>query len=271
MQSGTSSRESLARFRRHARQKSWRSHGLTWRGIDTGGKGPALVLLPGTLGTAEIFWNQIDALRGRARVLSLTYPRSASAPRMVASLAGLLRQLGLDRASLLGSSFGGYMVQSFAARHPEMVETAFIANSLSDPASTRRLFASPEQVRAAPGAKLRAGMGASMAAWPDGTPALADLRDCMLAELQRAPMRAVKAKLLALMQAPPLPARLPLPDVRIVVIDSADDPLITPAMRAGVLKRHPEAQHHRFEGAGHFPYISQAPAYTEVIAKRLGV
>lgn len=40
---------------------------------------PTLVLVPGTLGMADIFWNQIVALKGKARVISLTVPpRSTS-------------------------------------------------------------------------------------------------------------------------------------------------------------------------------------------------
>ena len=50
--------------------------GETWGVIDTKGPpgAPVLVMLPGTLGTARIFWNQIAALGGRIRVILLTYP-----------------------------------------------------------------------------------------------------------------------------------------------------------------------------------------------------
>lgn len=54
---------------------------LKWGVIEAKGKkgAPTLVLVPGTLGMADIFWNQIVALKGKARVISLTVPpRSTS-------------------------------------------------------------------------------------------------------------------------------------------------------------------------------------------------
>ena len=66
----------LEQFRRRHRQRKVRARGQSWGVIEVGGRrgAPVLVMLPGTLGTAEIFWNQIAALKGRVRVVSVTYP-----------------------------------------------------------------------------------------------------------------------------------------------------------------------------------------------------
>ena len=112
----------LETFRRRHRPRTVRAANLNWRVIQTRGSGkraPVLVMLPGTLGTAEIFWNQIAALGKRVRIVSVTYPEIGDIKRLADGLAALLDRLGVDKASFVGSSLGGFLGQWFAARHPE--------------------------------------------------------------------------------------------------------------------------------------------------------
>ena len=116
----------LEDFRRRHRTRTVRAGGQRWGVIEARGRrgAPVLVMLPGTLGTAEIFWNQIAALEGRVHVVSLTYPAVGDILRLADGLAVLFDKLGIARASIVGSSLGGYLGQWFAARHPARVETA---------------------------------------------------------------------------------------------------------------------------------------------------
>ena len=125
----------LETFRRRFRERRVRAGGQSWRVIERKGRrgAPVLVMLPGTLGTAEIFWNQIAALGGKARIVSVTYPAVGNILKLADGLAALYDKLGIEKASVIGSSLGGYLGQWFAARHPERVETLYIGNSLTDP------------------------------------------------------------------------------------------------------------------------------------------
>ena len=118
----------LETFRRRFRPRIVRAGGQPWRVIETKARRNAsvLVMLPGTLGTAEIFWNQIAALQGRVRIVSVTYPPVGNILKLADGLAALFDTLGIERASVIGSSLGGYLGQWFAARYPERVETLFI-------------------------------------------------------------------------------------------------------------------------------------------------
>jgi pimeloyl-ACP methyl ester carboxylesterase len=109
----------LEEFRRRHRFRKVRAGGQTWGVIETKAApgAPVLVMLPGTLGTAEIFWNQIAALTGRVRVVSVTYPAVGSILKLADGLAALFDQLSIAKASVVGSSLGGYLAQWFAARH----------------------------------------------------------------------------------------------------------------------------------------------------------
>ncbi len=111
-------------FRRRHPVQTVRAGGQLWGVIETRGKrgAPVLVMLPGTLGTAEIFWNQIVALEKRIRIVSVTYPPVGNILRLADGLAALFDKLGISKASVVGSSLGGYLGQWFAARHPKWDE-----------------------------------------------------------------------------------------------------------------------------------------------------
>ena len=95
---------------------------------DTGGEGLPLVLGHGFLMDHEMFAPQVEALRGKHRVITwdqrghgrtvstadpFTYWDSAE------DLAGLLDHLGVERAVIGGMSQGGIIALRFALLHPE--------------------------------------------------------------------------------------------------------------------------------------------------------
>lgn len=61
-----------------------------WGVVDLAGPGPVLLLLPGTLGRGDIFWQQMAALRGRVRLLAVTYPATGGVAEWAADMAGLM-------------------------------------------------------------------------------------------------------------------------------------------------------------------------------------
>src|SRR5690606_35355452 len=112
--------------------------GREWGVVDTGGAGPALLIIPGTLGRGDIFWQQIEALRGRARVLAVTYPATGGIAEWAGDLAALMTDRGIDRAVVLGSSLGGYLAQYMAAVHAGRVERLVAAHTLCSVALVRQ-------------------------------------------------------------------------------------------------------------------------------------
>ena len=48
-------------------------NGRDWGVLDVGA-GPVLLLIPGTLGRGDIFWQQIEALSDRMRIVAVSYP-----------------------------------------------------------------------------------------------------------------------------------------------------------------------------------------------------
>lgn len=99
---------------------------------ETHGEGAHLILIPG-FGTGMWIWfKQVPALSEHFRVITFDprgIARSAGgdgfAPMsmLAEDVAELLRALEVERAHIVGASFGGFVAQELALAHPAMIET----------------------------------------------------------------------------------------------------------------------------------------------------
>ncbi len=258
------------RFARANPEERVRVNGRDWGFTRVGDTGPALVLIPGTLGHGDIFWQQIERLRDRVRIVALTYPHSGGVADWAEDLVVLMDRAGLKSATVLGSSLGGFTVQYFAAVHPERVDTLVAANTLS---SSSEIAAFPQyaNIDGTSIEQLRAGTAARLRARAEEKPEDAPLSGLLLGELEsRIPEAALRTRLKALRYGPELPP-VTLARERIVTVESDDDPLISPKMRAAVRARLDPGRSVRFASGGHFPYVSRPDEYTKMLEETLGL
>ena len=254
---------------RHPEQRL-RLNGRDWGYVDVGA-GPALLLIPGTLGRGDIFWQQIAALSDRLRVIAVTYPAAGEIELWSADLAALMDRLGVETAAVLGSSLGGYLAQYFAADHPGRVERLFAANTLHSATGIDSRMPYALDLDAAPFGELRGGFAQALGAWAEAHPDQADLVELLMGEVDgRIPEAELRARLKALKTAPELPD-LPLPQERLFTVEADDDPLIPPEMRAAVRARLDPAAAYRFTWGGHFPYVVRPDTYTALLEQALGL
>ncbi|MBT7758987.1 MAG: alpha/beta hydrolase [Rhodospirillaceae bacterium] len=259
----------LDKFRKQMPAKTIPVRGRQWKMIDTGGTGPILLMLPGTLGNADIFFKQMEKLGQRIRIIALAYPLIADVDLLAGDIARLLDRLAIPRASVLGTSFGGFLAQVFAEQFPARIETLFIGNSLTDADLIRGAFPPGSELLKLPPKALRAQMSSQMSNWDHSEKIFAQLSDLLLRELASyLPPRAPKLRLAAIMlrQKAPIPT---LPDSQIVIIECQDDPLIPPHVREDVRRRYPEAELHSLPTGRHFPYLTRTDAYNEILTGRL--
>ena len=107
---------------------------IAWREI---GDGPPIVFLHGLGGTRTSWGPQIRGLGGRFRCIAWDMPGyGGSAPltpltfRSIADrLVGLLNRLGIERANLVGLSFGGMHALHTALRYPHRVGRMVLADT----------------------------------------------------------------------------------------------------------------------------------------------
>ncbi|MCC6000107.1 MAG: alpha/beta hydrolase [Pararhodobacter sp.] len=246
-------------------------NGRDWGVIDTGGGGAALVLIPGTLGRADIFWQQITALAPRLRVIAVSYPASGGIADWAEDICALLDARGIADAAVLGSSLGGYLAQFLAGTHAARVNHLFAANTLHTVQGIAKRQPYAQDLDNGPIEVLRAGFLDAMRAWGQAQPDQADLVDFLMAEVGgRIPEGEMRARLNALKRGPELPPA-PQPAAALTVIDAMDDPLLAPEIRAAVRARLPGATGFRFRWGGHFPYVLRPELYSNLICARLGL
>ena len=95
------------------------------------GSGPLLIYIAGLDGTGQLFFKQAPRLAPAYRVITF---RSRDEGRftyedLTDDLAGIIRDLGEQQATILGESFGGTVALSFALRYPRMVKRLVVVNS----------------------------------------------------------------------------------------------------------------------------------------------
>lgn len=250
----------------------WRDvRGRDWGLIRAGDSGPALVLLPGTLGRADIFWQQIEALAGQARILALSYPGSGGVADWAGDIAQLIEAEGLAGATVLGSSLGGYVAQYVTARHGAVCGGLVAANSLPDAAIVQNIPPYALDLDTVGIELLQGGFLAGLQAWQVPGHPYADLAGLLVAELRnRIPEGELRARLAALKQAPVLPEQS-LPRGRIFTVESGDDHLISPPVRAALRDSLRPERAFRFAAASHFPYVTRPGPYTALLREVLGL
>lgn len=124
------------------------------------GGGEPLVLIPGYGMGGRMWFRQTEALARHFRTVVFD-PRGVgrsgwadgfitSAATLAADVAGLLRGLGVERAHVLGASFGGFVAQEFALAYPEMTGCLILcctsaggARHLAPAESVARALSSP--------------------------------------------------------------------------------------------------------------------------------
>ncbi|MDQ7069762.1 MAG: alpha/beta hydrolase [Rhodobacterales bacterium] len=242
-----------------------------WGVLQVGNSGPALVLLPGTLGRGDIFWNQITDLRNHARILSLTYPQSGSLQDWASDISTLMATHKFENSVILGSSLGGYVAQYFAATYPDQTKALIAANTLHSVAMLSELPPYNADLDTIPNDTLMQGFLDGLTQWAAEEPARTDLIDLLIAEVSgRIPVPELRSRLKALKNGPELPL-IALKKQHIFTVDSGDDRLIPPPMRAAVRARLDPFRAAHFETGTHFPYLTHPADYSAMIANILGV
>jgi len=112
-------------------------------GIELGyrdlGTGSPLVLLHGGFGSVEMFGPNVDLLAAGRRVIGVdlqSHGRSPVADRpmrfetMAEDIAALIKELKLERASIMGFSLGGAVALRTAIQHPELVERLVLVSTV---------------------------------------------------------------------------------------------------------------------------------------------
>jgi pimeloyl-ACP methyl ester carboxylesterase len=135
-------------------------HGQPVHVVDRG-EGEAVVFLHAFPLQAAMWDYQVDALESTHRCLAIDLPgfgqspapvlRSTSMQAWAGLVAGVLDELGVDGATLVGASMGGYLAMAILRHHPDRVRQLVLADTRArsdDPGTAHRRRAQQDQLRA---------------------------------------------------------------------------------------------------------------------------
>ncbi len=102
---------------------------INWKYIKCGAGKEVVVMLPGSVRSAEVWAKLISYLEPEYRIISPTYPAIESMDEGAEGIKGILEKEKARRIILMGSSFGGWLAQVFVRKYPGMVKKLILSNT----------------------------------------------------------------------------------------------------------------------------------------------
>ena len=261
-----------ARYARFVRDVPCRSDtidGVPWTWIDTGSGSTALVVLPGAVGGAGLFFVLFQELSPLIRVIGVDVPYVADAAPTLSQLEALLRARGVDQAIFLGASFSGMLVQAFAQRYPAMTRALILSHTGAiDPSRATKERAYARRAARIPAGVLRGMLRLLVRLLVLRTEERAfwiRRYDEALAPLTRESMVSRYSLAASIDELSGGMTPRPAWQGDVLVIHSDNDGIAKPADQARLRAIYPNAQWHEFTGTGHSSYSKHPVAYAAVV------
>ena len=262
--------QSLQSFRETNPLKQLVIEGVPWEYLTVGEGENTILFLHGMASAYDIWWQQIEALRQRYKVISVTYPIVDSLEAMLTGIHSILDHCGVEHYSVVGTSLGGYLAQYLIARQPERIRCAIFANTYPpNDILARRTRGAPVLLRFAPDALIRLGMDINTRLSLYPASGRSEILKAYLLEGAGAMRRDIFLSRYhcVIEYFDPRPSDRPPPSL--LIIEAQNDPLISPELRRRLKQTYPMAQVHTFGDVGHFSYLNKPEAYTEVLERFL--
>lgn len=228
---------------------------------DVSGSGPPVLLLHAGVADRRMWEPQLPELTQRHRVLRVDLRGFGDSPLPpdpydhVADVVAVLDAAAVDRAAVVGASFGGLVAQELARRCPERVERLLLicpASALLEPDEELRAFWSREDELLEAG-DVAAATALNVETWcgPDASP---EARELVSAMQQRAFELQLERENLASEEDPGDPSAIQVP----VLVVSGEHDLVAFRRSADRLARAlPHGRLTTLPWAGHLPSLER--------------
>ncbi len=243
------------------------------------GEGPALVLIPGLTGDSQVFRHQIAALSARYRVVAPNLRVGFEGverrfDQFAHDVATVMDALAVEKACVLGLSFGGPIALRFTALYPDRVWGVVLTNTLarldlSHVGLNRTLLIPVARLtsRFAPEALMRriSDLWGRLGIWVfDPSPGNERIVDYELQAPLRVPM-SVGGERMDTFKECDLREELPHIEQPVLMIVGATDTFTPMEWQREIAELLPNVTYVEIPGGGHLSLISHAEMFNETL------
>jgi maspardin len=259
---------SLQTFRAVHPAKSLKIKEVAWEYAAFGEGQETILFLHGMTGAYDIWWQQMEGLQHRYRVISVTYPAVDSLEALSGGVLAVLDAEGVKQAHIVGTSLGGYLAQYLVAYHRDRVLRAVFSNTFPP----NDLIAEKNKTIGAllPFLPEWLVIDVLRSSFVKGVYPASGNDELTLAFLMEIGAgRMSKAQVEGRFHCVVQPFTAPDLDVLkipVLIIEADNDPLVEKVLREQLKSTYPSAEVWTLPAAGHFPYLNRAQAYTDMIA-----
>ncbi|KAK7265512.1 hypothetical protein RJT34_33132 [Clitoria ternatea] len=245
-----------------------------WRYYDFGPKVvPPLICLPGTAGTADVYYKQIMSLSIKGyRVISVDIPRVWNHTEWIQAFEKFLDAIDVHHIHLYGTSLGGFLAQLFAQHRPRRVRSLVLSNSFLDTRSFSAAMPWAPVVSWTPSFLLKRYVLTGIRDGPH-EPFIADSVDFVVSQVETL-SREDLASRLSLITNDASVGPLLLSDSSITIMDTNDYCAIPQQLKDQLGERYPEARRAYLKTGGDFPFLSRSDEvnlHLQLHLRRVGV
>jgi pimeloyl-ACP methyl ester carboxylesterase len=256
--------ESLEEFRKNFNEKEKTLGKDKWKYIIVGNGKETILFLLGMTGYYDIWWQQINYLKERYRIISVTYPPIGNLEGLASGIMFILDEEGVKKFHIVGTSLGGYLTQYIATKFPDRIESIILSNTFppNDLIEKNTSFIGkilpfvPEWIII----KMFRNNFKKIIYPASGND---DLTLAFLMELTNDKIK--KEHLIARYHCVIQKFIPKIPDVPLMIIESDNDPLIDSTLREDLKKLYSKAKVYTFSKSGHFPYLNRSKEYNQLL------
>lgn len=262
-------RRSLKKFRNQQDLRQLRVNTENWQYVAAGDAATTILFLHGMGGGYDIWWQQIDALRDRYRLIAPTYPAVHSLAELTRGVRAILERERVDRFHVVGSSLGGYLAQYLISKQPARIKKAVFANTFPpNDVIIQKSGVAGKLLPVLPEWMVMRNLRKTTAGSIYPASGYSELVAAYMLEQSYGMMR--KAQFVARFHcvldtfvAPDVKAL----GIKTLIIESDNDPLVEEKLRIMLKAAYPSAAIKTFKDAGHFPYLNRADEYTKILGE----
>ncbi|KAI3918270.1 hypothetical protein MKX01_041590 [Papaver californicum] len=245
-----------------------------WRYYEFGPKVvPPLICLPGTPGTADVYYKQIMSLSNKGyRVISVDIPRVWNHHEWIQAFEKFLDAIDVHHVHLYGTSLGGFLAQLFAQHRPRRVRSLIVSNSFIDTESFSASMPWAPVVSWTPSFLLKRYVLIGIRDGPH-EPFIADSVDFVVSQVETLSREDLASRLTLTSGAASIGPLL-LSDSFITIMDTNDYCAIPRELKDQLSEKYPGARRASLKSGGDFPFLSrpdEVNLHLQLHLRRVGV